>query len=255
MKISEKIIGNSIIAEISDSKTSIRNSWKFYSNIFLDDILNIALFRDGIDKFFKGSEERICKISLNNNYLENRIKNKKKFETENIPEHYMINEDISTVPHNGKHKWKITITEDGNCFEIIKETSIPVPERITKAIKENDIVRIVADEPTIISRYYLKFKGNNFRGKIQDCPKEYIEEISNKAIELLEKSEKYLNLNFSTFINIKKLIKENKNRIIYSIKNHENDNLFFEKNESVLEKSNMEKFAIQNLECIKDLIE
>ena len=170
-----------------------------------------------------------------------------------MPEHYMINEDISPVPPNGKHKWKITITEDGNCFEIIKETLIPVPDRIKKAIKEENIVRIVAEGSTVISKYFLTFKGNNFRGKIQDCPKEYIEEISNKAIELLEKSEKYLNLNFSTFINIKKLIKENKNRIIYSIKNHENDNLFFEKNESVLEKSNMEKFAIQNLECIVKL--
>ena len=217
--------------------------------------MNLIAFKDGIDKFFKKSEERICKISLNNNYLESQLE--KKFiptvPSEELPKYYMINEDISPVDE--KHKWKIIITENENELEIAKETLIPLPaERIAKEVKEKGFAVIKADGPTVISKYRLAFKGNSFTGKIQDCPKEHIEEVSKKVVELLEKSKKYLNLNRSTFVNIENLIEKNKNRITYSIETRENDNLFFEENKSVLEKSNMENFASENLEELEELI-
>lgn len=254
MMISEKITGNLITVMISDSGNSVENSFKFDSDIFVvNDIVNFMTFKDGIDKFFKKSKERICKISLNNNYLESQIKIGKSFiPTEELPEYYMVNEDIS--PIDEKHQWKIIIAENENELEIIKETLIPLPERIAKEFEEKGTVRVEADGPAVISKYQLAFKGNSFTGKIQDCPKEHIEEVSNKAIELLEKSKKYLNLNPSTFINIENLIEKNKNKITYSIETYENDNLFFEENKSVLEKSNMENFASEALEDLEELI-
>gem|GEM_PF-6949049 len=65
MMISEKVIGNLITIMISDARNSIENTFKFDSDIFVvNDIMNFVTFEDGIDKFFKESEERICKISL-----------------------------------------------------------------------------------------------------------------------------------------------------------------------------------------------
>ena len=61
-------------------------------------------------------------------------------------------------------------------------------------------------------------------------------------------------MNPSTFINIENLIEKNKNKITYSIETYENDNLFFEENKSVLEKSNMENFASEALEDPEELI-
>ena len=256
MMISEKITGNLITIMISDSGNSIENTFKFYSDIFfVNEIMNLIAFKDGIDKFFKKSEERICKISLNNNYLESQLE--KKFiptvSSEELPKYYMVNEDISPVDE--KHKWKIIINENENELEITKETLIPLPaERIAKEVEEKGFAVIKADGPTVISKYQLAFKGSSFTGKIQDCPKEHIEEVSNKAVELLEKSKKYLNLNPSTFVNIENLIEKNKNRITYSVESCENDNLFFEENKSVLEKSNMENFASESHKELEKLI-
>lgn len=252
--ISEKVIGSLITIMISDSGNSIENTFKFDSDIFVvNNIMNFITFEDGIDKFFKESEERICKISLNNNYLESKIE-KKFISTEKLPEYYMINEDISSVPLNGKHQWKIIITENENEFEIFKETFIPESEKVNREFEEKGFAVIEADGPIVTSKYQLTFKGNNFKGKIEDCPQKYIEEISNKAIDLFEKSKKYLNLNHSSLVNIKNLIEKNKNRIINSVESYENDNLFVEKNESILEKSNMNKFVSLNLKTFEEQI-